>query len=396
MKLIHWAVIFVIVILPFSLICRNNINNRFMALKDEVRINNSIDTATQDAADLLAEWATLVGGPNGKNLVITEDVANAAINQFFTTMAVNMNLPYSDLDSNVTKNAKVDIESYIPAIIIVGYDGFYIYSAELVGNEIKYILKPKIPYAYEEKNMVINFTLDNYVKIYNKNPGLLSGQTARIYEGYLYDKNSDIYLDDETKYVDYAKNQLIYSTTNLSLILDKFKSDYTFPEFLLADNVSADYKFDEKGNMIKYDDGTYASDFHQKRRETIVNLITQALTEEVNEHNHYSTMLGVQYDFSIPEISKEKWINTVDDITILAFIQGVPIGIDQHYNSYALGGTRIVRAQDIYGGYDGKYHKETCSLIDYENNGLDKVQEILLSKEEAVEKDYFWCEVCQP
>lgn len=61
MKLIHWAVIFVIVILPFSLICRNNINNRFLALKDEVRINNAIDTATQDAADLLAEWAIVVG-----------------------------------------------------------------------------------------------------------------------------------------------------------------------------------------------------------------------------------------------------------------------------------------------------------------------------------------------
>ena len=99
-------------------------------------------------------------------------------------MAVNMNLPYSDLDSDVTKNAKAEIESYIPAMIIVGYDVFYIYSAELVGNEIKYILKPKIPYTYEEKNMIINFTLDNYVKIYNKNSGLLGGQITRIYEGY--------------------------------------------------------------------------------------------------------------------------------------------------------------------------------------------------------------------
>lgn len=61
MKLIHWAIIFIIIILPFSLICRNNINNRFMALKDEVRINNAVDTATQDAADLLAEWAIVVG-----------------------------------------------------------------------------------------------------------------------------------------------------------------------------------------------------------------------------------------------------------------------------------------------------------------------------------------------
>lgn len=61
MKLIHWAVIFTIIILPFSLICRNNINNRFTALKDEVRINNSVDTATQDAADLLLEWAVANG-----------------------------------------------------------------------------------------------------------------------------------------------------------------------------------------------------------------------------------------------------------------------------------------------------------------------------------------------
>ena len=138
-------------------------------------------------------------------------------------MAVNMNLPYSDLDSDVTKNAKAEIESYIPAMIIVGYDGFYIYSAELVGNEIKYILKPKIPYTYEEKNMIINFTLDNYVKIYNKNSGLLGGQITRIYEGYLYDKDSDIFLKDKTTYADYTKNNLIQSTTNLSLILENLK-----------------------------------------------------------------------------------------------------------------------------------------------------------------------------
>ena len=316
-------------------------------------------------------------------------------------MAVNMNLPYSDLDSDVTKNAKAEIESYIPAMIIVGYDGFYIYSAELVGNEIKYILKPKIPYTYEEKNMIINFTLDNYVKIYNKNSGLLGGQITRIYEGYLYDKDSDIFLKDKTTYADYTKNNLIQSTTNLSLILENLKGDYTFPDFLLDEKVSQDYKFDEKGNMLAYKDTDtgeeyFASAFHEKRRETIVNLITQALTEEVNEHNHYSTMLGVQYDFSIPEISKEKWINTIDDITVLAFIQGMPIGINQHYNSYALGGTRIVRAKDIYGGKDGKYHRETCSYINYANKGDENIVEFLLSKEDAVQRDYYWCEICQP
>lgn len=333
-------------------------------------------------------------------MTITEDTAYATINQFFTTMAVNMNLPYSDLDFGVTQNAKTEIERYIPAIIIVGYDGFYIYSAELVGGEINYILKPKIPYAYEENNMVINFTLDNYVTIYNKN-GLPSGMDSRVYQGYLYDEGS--YSDPDNLLTSTSLEEITKLTSNLSLMIDRLSKNSIFsdtksgfPAFLRADNVSKDYRFDEKGNMLKYDDGTYASEFHQIRRETIVNLITEALSEEVNEHNHYSTMLGVQYDFSIPEISKEKWINTVDDITVLAFIQGMPIGIDQHYNSYALGGTRIVRPKELFGGVDGKYHKESCSYINYTNDGDAKIAEYLLSKEEAVSKDYFWCKYCQP
>ena len=51
---------------------------------------------------------------------------------------------------------------------------------------------------------------------------------------------------------------------------------------------------------------------------------------------------------------------------------------------------------DIYGGLDGNYHKPSCSYIDEENHGLDKVQEILLSKQEAAEKGYYWCEICNP
>lgn len=384
MKLIHWAVIFTIIIIPFSLICRNNINNRFMALKDEVRINNAVDTATYDATDFLAEWATVVGGSSGKNLNITEETLYAVANQFFTTMAVNMNLPYSDLDSAVTKNAKAEVENYIPAIILVGYDGFYIYSAELVGDEIKYVFKPKIPYTYEEGNMIINFTLDNYVTIYNKSP--IVSENIRIYEGYLYDAGTY----DPTEYDGYTREQLVNATTNLSLIIDKLDI-YTFPSFLKDAEVTKDYEFDEKGNMIEE-----AGEFHKKRRETIVNLITQALNEEMNEHNRYATMLGIEYYFSIPEISKDQWINSVDDVSVLAFVQGIPIGIDEHYNNFALGGTRIVRAKDIYGGKDGNYHRETCTYIDYKNIGDVNIEEFLLSKEEGAKKGYTWCPICKP
>ena len=55
MKLQHFAIIFIIIILPFSIICRRKMANYGMTLKDQVRLNNVVDAATQDALDMLVE-----------------------------------------------------------------------------------------------------------------------------------------------------------------------------------------------------------------------------------------------------------------------------------------------------------------------------------------------------
>lgn len=125
MKLTHWAIIFIIIVVPFSLICRNLINTKFSVVKDEIRINNVIDSATQDAIDQVIELSDEFG--LGKNISLTPSVINASINTFFNTMTVNFNLPYNQKTKNY-------FESYIPAILIIGYDGLYIYSAEETNN----------------------------------------------------------------------------------------------------------------------------------------------------------------------------------------------------------------------------------------------------------------------
>ena len=38
MKVLHWAIILVIILLPVSIVCRVNTNAKFSSLKDEVRI----------------------------------------------------------------------------------------------------------------------------------------------------------------------------------------------------------------------------------------------------------------------------------------------------------------------------------------------------------------------
>ena len=59
-------------------------------LKDETRINNIIDNATYDAVSQLKEIAEQL--EYGKNIPITKSVAEAVVDRFFTTMAVNFNL----------------------------------------------------------------------------------------------------------------------------------------------------------------------------------------------------------------------------------------------------------------------------------------------------------------
>ena len=382
MKIIHWAVIFIFIIIPFSLVCRNIINNRFIALKDEVRINNAIDTATHDAVDFLIELAEI---NEGKRIDLNEAICNATIEQFFNTMCVNYNLPYNE-------ESKYYLQSYIPAVIIVGYDGFYVYSAEETSSGVQHVLKPKVPYSYEDSyGNIINFTLDNHISIYMKDKGY-------TYSGELYEKNSETYIKDMAELKDFDVNNLPYLTDDLTVILQRLhdKTTVKFDEsILLNGNPSQDYKYDSDGILIGE-----AGRFHKKRREVITNLLVAALEEEVSQHNSFAQLLGVDYTFNIPDISRDEWINAIDDISVISFIQGIPVGIDQYYNNYALGGSRITQGSYYYGGKDKHYHREGCpkittgSSIDY-----NKIDNIFVNKQSAAmygNGAYTWCTECKP
>ena len=125
MKLSHFCVIFLIIILPFSIICRNNVNEYFMVQKDEVRLNNVIDIATQDALDTLVElndeFQMLYFN---QRFDITQSLVEESVKSFFQTLAVNFNMPYIQ---GKTENY---FSTYIPAIVVVAYDGFFVYSVD--------------------------------------------------------------------------------------------------------------------------------------------------------------------------------------------------------------------------------------------------------------------------
>lgn len=262
-------------------------------------------------------------------------------------------------------------------------------------------LKPKIPYSYkDEYGNIINFTLDNYVKIYVPGiPTSIIGDNVKVFSGYLTGKADA--LNQAEKYEEYESvsiNYLPNITEDLSMMLYAINQEYAlyninFEQFIYDGNPTVDYKYDELGNLIGD-----AGIFHQKRREVIIDTILQALEQEVVEHNTFIESLGISYVFNIPDVSRLEWNNTIDDISFLAFFQGMPIGVDKYYNNYALGGSRIVRTTYIYGDIDGYYHREFCPLVGDPNeiHSNDFIDAIFINRIHAAQEGYYPCAKCRP
>lgn len=70
--------------------------------------------------------------------------------------------------------------------------------------------------------------------------------------------------------------------------------------------------------------------FNRRRRETIKNSIQENLEAVFQTFNNAG---GASYDFRLPEIEETKWDMIIDNICIVSFLQGMPIG-KKYYNGY--------------------------------------------------------------
>lgn len=411
MKIQHYAIVFIIIILPFSIICKTNINKKIDTMNEQTRINNALDTATNDAIDTLIELNDeFYALSDGETMDVTPTLAKEALKTFFESLAVNNNLPFV-ADEKFAENY---FSPYIPAIVIVAYDGFYIYSVEENGGTYEYVLSPKIPYAYEENGYVINFTLGNAIKLYAPNGILYEGDFERDFI--------------DLAYIDYLQIRSILGlstlanlpqlTTDMSMIMcalcydasfTSHRNAYPIPDFLCTEmmdgkvSMLADYsetRTDDTGSTPTLDDDVSA--FHAKRREVIINLIIKTLNEKINNHNRYADIMGVTYNFYLPQIDDAQWINAVDDVSFMAFMQGVPTGTDSYYNSFALGASRIIQIDYIYGTLDKKYHTSECIHLAHEFDaegypiGGGAIDNIFLNKLNAASSGYNPCLTCKP
>jgi len=193
MKIQELAIIFIIIILPISLVLSVYTQNQVQTINTQTLYDNRLTSATYDAMrayQLNAANSTTSDMSNSKTRDIEASVS-AFRNSIMTAFELN----------GFTAN---ELNSYIPALVYTMYDGLYIYSpysniAEVntdpnADEEVKiktngqkeYGLKPYISYScrYKTNNIdvVITYSLDNHIAV----KGMIGSEYVNK-EGYLID-----------------------------------------------------------------------------------------------------------------------------------------------------------------------------------------------------------------
>ncbi len=164
MKLTNLAIIFFVIELTLITILDIRMNNLTAVSNRRIEYDKELDSAIEDGV------MNLVEVDSKRNLVLNKDVA---VNQFYESLFANFGVIGNGQAENKLKE-------YIPVILITDTDGFYInYSDTYVLNGETLLGQKwteKMPYAYQDGNLIYSFTLGTYVTLYNKS-------TNAIYEG---------------------------------------------------------------------------------------------------------------------------------------------------------------------------------------------------------------------
>lgn len=322
MKITDWAVLIVIIIVPLFWIVDLHAGDLQEVGRLQITYTSALRTAVQDAgAELNINETQQFESGYGSTKLMRAD-KEQALAALLHTLSLNMGINNDNL-------AKQGLMLYIPAIVVIDYDGFYVYSVDSYADQDGNIIsehrwRPKMPYVYLDRDgSSMAFTLDQYVTVYE-------ASTGRWVSGLREDLASEV---------------------SIPLLQDPD----TFEEF---------------------------------RRHNIVHSIENQLSDSIHRHNVYARRLGVSYTFTLPVIPQEEWNNSLDDVGIVAFLQGVPVG-GSYYNNYALGGGRLEKSEPVIGYVDAVKGLKYFARQGCFKSSIYSAEEVFTNERDAAADGYF-------
>ena len=187
MKLQHLIIIFILIILPITIVMSQYINTQTEIMRTERLYDSRLVNATNDAMN-----AFKINTINTMYYTAENRVTNmeAAAKTFLKSLALSFN--YTGTQAKI-------MQEYVPAVVLTQYDGYYIYSPymntipntsdkdleeEYGENDLRTGLKPFVSYTctynYDSKKIMITYSLDNYVVI-----DVFDGSNHESRSGYL-------------------------------------------------------------------------------------------------------------------------------------------------------------------------------------------------------------------
>lgn len=169
MKIQYLAVIFIVIVLPISMVLSYYMQTQIDTINSQTNYNTKLYSSTYDAVK-----AFQINTVNNRYSSVSNSKIRdieAAVNTFYNSLSTNESL------------SKEELMVHVPALVFTLYDGYYIYNKydnaysekdqgipDLNSDITTYGLKPYIYYScrYKKgtKDFVVNYTLDNAITIY--------------------------------------------------------------------------------------------------------------------------------------------------------------------------------------------------------------------------------------
>lgn len=394
MKITDFALIFIGVSLPIIILIYINVSFTIKAEEQEMYYTKLINLAIEDATEEMkqvensdAEIDYGYSGTSDKKISVN---AQVAVDTFFNSLYNNFNIAGN-------KSAENYLQMFVPAVAVIDYNGIQVSSIENYikdgQNVIEHQVKPK--------------------RYYTISYDIIQPTGSSNYE---------IRWQGETK----------AGTLRASHTLELSMDDYVTHRGSYGDvdiEVKSFYLSDEKNNIDlgKFNPGALESDKRKQealakkvveyvsanKQQIIANVLMEELSYSVNAHNQYAKSAGITYEFNFPATTKEELYEYVDNVGIIALVQGISMG-NRYLNTKSYGVSKLELTTRYYFSLPSSNSKYFQNLYHKDNNCLEYLAAshnnitptYVLTKQQAASakisqsglsyQGFYPCPICRP
>lgn len=391
MKITDFALIFVAVTLPIIIIVYVNVSFTIKAEEQELYYKKIIDVAIQDATSQMKEVESndpeLDYGYSGSEDKKISVNAKIAVNTFFDSLYNNFNI-------NGNPNAQRYLQTFIPAVAVIDYNGVYISSMESYDDMTKPASDRKVTMHTLKPKRYYTFSYDI----------VREGGLYKIYEA----QNTPVGTTIISKHtVEFTMDDYVTHRGELASGAEiPVKSFYISDQQNNTDLASGAYG---QVDIVKY--------LQDKRKEVIVDTIVKEIAYATNAANSYARSAGITYDFVFPPTTQDEMENAIENVGVFAFVQGLSIG-NKYLNTKSYGTTKLQLANRYYFSVPTGASKYKTNLYHKDKNcpeyRVSDTSEItpsyVLTKQQAASartsklingtyqlvEGYYPCQICRP